>query len=86
MCVLCGRSEESSVHLFLDCHFTEKVWASVMRWLDFSLITPPNLFVHWASWSNVGGNKKVRKGLGIICMQLFGQFGKREIILYSGIR
>jgi len=52
-------------HLFFTCFFNF-FWASVMRWLDFSLITPPNLFVHWTSWSNVGGNKKVRKRLGII--------------------
>jgi len=54
------------VHLFLHCDFTVKVWASVMRWLDFSLITPLNFFVHWASWSNEGRNKKIRKGLWII--------------------
>jgi len=48
------------MHLFLYCDFTEKVWDSVMRWLVFSFITPPYLFVYWASWSNIGGNKKIR--------------------------
>jgi len=46
LCVLCGRMEESSKHLILHCHFTANVWESVMNWLDFSFITPPNMFVH----------------------------------------
>jgi len=37
-----------------------------LKWLDFSFITPPNLFVHWACWSNEGRNKRIRKGLWII--------------------
>jgi len=37
-----------------------------MRWLDFSFITPPNLFVYWECWSNKGRDKKIRKGLWII--------------------
>jgi hypothetical protein len=64
--VLCGLVEESTSHLFLHCIFTTKVWASVMRWLDFSFITPPNLFVHWACWSNERRNKRIRKGMLII--------------------
>jgi len=51
VCVLGGRAEESSKHLFLDCNVSNYVWGKVMRWLDFSFITPPNLFVHWECWS-----------------------------------
>jgi len=86
MCVLCGRSEESLVHLFLDCHFIENVWVSVMRWLDFSLITPVNFFVHRASWRMLKEIRRFGRGWGLSGMQLFRQFGKREIILYSRIR
>lgn len=66
LCVLCGRVEESANHLFLHCYFANMVWARVMCWLDFSFITPPNLFVHWACWSIEGSNKRIGKGLLII--------------------
>jgi len=66
LCVLCGSSKESTNHLFLHCDFSAIVWANVMRWLDFSFITPTNLFVHWECWSNEGRRKKIRKGLWII--------------------
>jgi len=46
LCVFCGGTKESSKHLFLHCNFTTKVWERVTKWLDFSFITPPNLFVH----------------------------------------
>ena len=61
--MLCGIVEESANHLFLHCNFSNMVWD---RWLDFSFITPPNLFVHWACWSIEGSNKRIRKGLSII--------------------
>jgi len=41
-CVMCTREEESSKHLFLHCEFTRGVWDGIMRWLDFSFISPPN--------------------------------------------
>jgi len=62
----CGSAEESTNHLFLHCSFTASVWVNVMRWLDFTFITPANLFVYWECWSNEGGRKKIRKGLWII--------------------
>jgi len=65
-CVLCGIVEESANHLFLHCNFTMVVWSRVMNWLDFSFITPLNLFFHWACWSNEGRNKRIHKGLWII--------------------
>jgi len=65
VCVLCGRAEESSKHLFLHCNVTNYVWRKVKRWLDFSFITP-NLFVHWECWSMEGRNKRIGKGLWLI--------------------
>lgn len=65
-CVLCGIVEELANHLFLHCNFTMVVWSRVMNWLDFSFITPMNLFVHWACWSTEGRNKRIHKGLWII--------------------
>ncbi len=60
LCVLCAREEESSKHLFLHCNVTNNIWAKVMEWLEFSFITPPNLFIHWERWSKEGKNKKIR--------------------------
>jgi hypothetical protein len=65
-CGLCRLVEESANHLFLHCNVSSVVWERVMRWLDFSFIMPPNLFVHWACWSNEGRSKRIRKGLWII--------------------
>jgi len=65
-CVLCGIVEESANHLFLHCIVSNMVWARVMRWLNFSFITPPNLYVHGACWSIEGRNKRIPKGLSII--------------------
>lgn len=55
LCVLCGRMEESSIHLFLHCDLASLVWLKLMWWLDRFFLTPPNLFVHWECWS--GGKK-----------------------------
>lgn len=51
--VWCGGVEESMVHLFLHCDLAMEVWWKVMRWWNFSLVMPPNLFVHWAGWNRV---------------------------------
>jgi len=42
--VLCEGSEESSIHLFLNCRVASKLWEHLMRWLQGNLIIPPNLF------------------------------------------
>jgi RNA polymerase subunit RPABC4/transcription elongation factor Spt4 len=41
-CVLCGAAMESTVHLFLHCPISSKVWY-VMRWLGLVIVVPPNL-------------------------------------------
>lgn len=46
-CVLCGCQEETATHLFLHCSVAARVWNKVATWLDFSFITPPNLFIHF---------------------------------------
>lgn len=65
-CVFCDREVESVVHLFLHCEVVSKVWREVMRWLDFNLITPPNLFIHALCWSREVNSKKLRRGAWLI--------------------
>jgi len=42
-CVLCGIDLKTSKHLFLH-------WESIMRWVETSFISPPNLFINWDCW------------------------------------
>jgi len=64
--LLCEREKESSNNIFLHCNVVNKIWAIVMRWLEFSFNTPPNLFMHWECWSKEGTNKRFQRGLWII--------------------
>jgi len=66
LCVLCGRMEESAIHFFLHCEVEAKVWIMVLNWVNFNLITPPNLATHLDCWFNEVCAKKVRKGLLLI--------------------
>jgi len=68
LCVMCSGIEESTLHLFLHCEVASLVWLKLMLWIDCFFLIPHNLFVHWECWSQGGSNKKVRKGLGLICL------------------
>jgi len=63
---LCDCEGETSQHIFLFCEVSSNVWSLVMRWLDFSFITPPNLFVYLEWWSGEASNEKLWKGYWII--------------------
>jgi len=43
----------------------------VTRWLDFSFITPPNLFTHALCWTREVGTKKLRKAAWLIWKSIF---------------
>jgi len=66
LCVGCGRVDETSVHLLLHCDLAIEVWGRVMRWWNFSMVTPPNLFVHWACWNAMESRKKLKKVLRLV--------------------
>lgn len=51
-CVLCGHGEETTTHLFLHCNVVALIWRKLMDWLEINLITPSNLFMHFACWSD----------------------------------
>jgi len=48
----------SSNHLFIHCLVVDKVWSRVMNWLGFNYVTPSNLFVYSACWSEEAKSKK----------------------------
>lgn len=57
---------ETANHLFLHCRVISKVWTEVMRWLNFSFITHPNLFIHATCWMSEVRSKKLRRGAWLI--------------------
>lgn len=71
LCVSCGRSEESTLHLFLHCELASVVWRDLMGWLGGGYLIPPSIFIHWECWKDAGRNKKIRKGRGMIWLATF---------------
>jgi len=65
-CVSCGGSEELALHLFLHCELGSAAWLDLMRWLGGGCLIPPNFFIYWECWKEVGSNKKIRKGRCLI--------------------
>lgn len=65
-CVWCGRVDESVEHLFLHCSFAMEVWGKIMCWWNFSLVMPPNLFIHWAGWNGVESRKRLKRVLRLV--------------------
>lgn len=53
-------------NLFLHCGVVFRIWAELLTWVEGNLVTPPNMFIHWACWSGLTTNKKVREGLRLI--------------------
>lgn len=66
LCVLCGRMDESAIHLFIHCEFVAKLWVMVLNWVNLNFITPPSLTTHLDCWFNEVSSKKMRKGLLLI--------------------
>ncbi|KAL8524600.1 hypothetical protein ACS0TY_014270 [Phlomoides rotata] len=33
-CIMCGKFDEDTKHIFFDCHFTIFVWKKVISWFD----------------------------------------------------
>jgi len=43
-----------------------RVWLEVMRWLQFHVITRPNLFIHINGWLDVMRSKKLKRRAWLI--------------------
>jgi len=65
-CVLCDKGEEGSRHVFLHREVTSAIWVEAMKWLGFTFINLPNMFVHWECWNLEGKNEKIRSGFWLI--------------------
>jgi hypothetical protein len=65
-CVFCGASTESTVHLFLHCACSMKVWYEVMKWLGFIIIVPPNLVSGFGTLVGYGRGKNEKVCLALI--------------------
>ncbi|MCH96298.1 F-box family protein [Trifolium medium] len=65
-CALCELAVESSVHLFLHCDCSSKVWYDIMRWLGLVVIIPSNLASSFGLLVGCGKNKRSRECLALI--------------------
>jgi len=61
VCVLCGQGEEMTTHLFLHCDVVVLIWRKIMDWLDINFITPCNLFIHFACWTDACNSRRLLK-------------------------
>ncbi|XP_039688848.1 uncharacterized protein [Medicago truncatula] len=65
-CVLCGRDNERTNHLFMHCEVARGVWLELLHWVGVMFIIPQNLFNHWACWNAGSSNKRIIRGLRLI--------------------
>jgi hypothetical protein len=65
-CVWCGKTTESSKHLFLHCYKTMWVWYEVCKWLGVLIIMPPDIMTLLDSFCGVARNKKAKKGFLLV--------------------
>jgi hypothetical protein len=69
-CMLCAGNTETSVHLFLHCAESTKVWYGIMKWLGLILIIPSNLSISFAMLAGCARDK-VTKGVLILIWNAF---------------
>jgi len=60
-CVMCGHREETTTHLFLHC---DMAW--LFDWLGVKFITPQNLYMHFACWSDEVNSRRLKKAFWLI--------------------
>jgi hypothetical protein len=65
-CVLCDRSSESAVHLFLSCHSFFPVWYQVSRWLGWEFVMPLGLAQQFQAFTGLGRGRRVRLELLLV--------------------
>ncbi|KAK2456949.1 hypothetical protein QL285_004267 [Trifolium repens] len=65
-CVFCDAAVESTIHLFLHCPVSSKVWYEIMRWLGVNVIVPHNLVSAFATMVSIGRGKRNTDCLALI--------------------
>jgi hypothetical protein len=65
-CVFCDSAVESTIHLFLHCPVSSKVWYEIMRWLGVNVIVPHNLVSAFATLVSYGRGKRNTDCLALI--------------------
>jgi hypothetical protein len=58
-CLLRRNVGDNSQHILLHCNFASGVWYVIRNWLGVMYITPPNLFISFASMTGMGVLKRV---------------------------
>lgn len=66
LCVMCGLGEETTSHLFLHCDVAWLFWRLVFDWLGINFMTPQNLYMHFACWSDEVNSRRIRKAFWLI--------------------
>jgi len=64
--IFCGYSEEKLIHLSLHCEVISHIWFELLKWLQFNIIIPPNLFMQLNCRTNEVGPKKLRPGASLV--------------------
>ncbi|XP_057803708.1 uncharacterized protein LOC131019040 [Salvia miltiorrhiza] len=54
MCNACCQHYESTVHTFIECPKTEKVWTGIQNWLGISGPRPQDIAAHFDAFANLG--------------------------------
>lgn len=63
-CVALGRKQ--LLIFFLHCDMAWLFWRLVFDWLSINFITPNNLYMHVACWSNEANPRRLKKAFWLI--------------------
>jgi hypothetical protein len=66
VCPLCNDGAETEYYLFLHCRISAKLWYETIRWIDHSLVRPPNVKQSFSLLVGCGVGKMGKKGMMLI--------------------
>lgn len=74
--VICGASMQSSLHLFMRCHFANRVWYAVFTWLGWQLPLPPDIFFLLSALCAFGWGLEKSRVWVLFGIQFYGFCGR----------